>query len=214
MFFGLNNSPSAFQHFMNETFADYIAQGWFVIYMDDLLIYSTTLEEHHEHQRLILKRLKDANLFLKLSKCTFDATTIEYLGMIIRHKQVEMDPVKVKGITDCPTPKNVKDICTFLGFCNFYRRFISHFASIVKPLTNLTRKDVQWIWEKDEEETFQHLKAAFVSSSMLLIPDRLKPFRLLTDASLFTVGAILEQKDDNGDWRPCGYYSHGLNNAE
>ena len=95
---------------MNETFTDYIAQGWFIVYMDDLLIYSSTLDEHHEHQRLILQRLMDANLFLKLSKCTFDATTIEYLGMVIKYGHMEMDPIKVKGIKEWPNPKNVKDI--------------------------------------------------------------------------------------------------------
>ena len=155
MFFGLNNSPSAFQRFMNETFADYIAQGWFIVYMDDLLIYSSTLDEHHQHQRLILQRLKDANLFLKLSKCTFDAVKIEYLGMIIEHGHTKMDPVKVKGITEWPTPRNVKDIRAFLGFANFYCHFISHFATISHPLTLLTKKDKPWKWTNEQEVAFQ-----------------------------------------------------------
>ena len=131
---------------MNDTFADYIMLGWFIVYMDDFLIYSNTLEEHHKHQQLVLQHLQDANLFLKISKCTFNTWQIKYLGMIIKHHEMKMDPVKIKGIVEWPTPHTVKDIHTFLGFVNFYWRFISAFASIVQPLTRLTKKDKKWIW--------------------------------------------------------------------
>ena len=152
---------------MNHTFADYITEGWFIVYMDDLLIYSSTLEEHHHHQQLILQRLHNTNLFLKISKCTFDATKIEYLGMIIQKQKVEMDPVKVQGISAWPTPTNVKDIKAFLGFCNFYCCFISHFATIAKPLTQLMRKDVPWTWGPMQKKAFEALKCAFTEGPVL-----------------------------------------------
>ena len=124
MFFGLCNSPATFQAMMNNLFKDMIDEGGLVIYMDDLLIFSKNPEEHLERTRRVLQRLKDNDLYLKLEKCTFNAPQVDYLGMIIKENNVAMDPVKVNGILDWPEPTTVKGVRSFLGFGNFYRRFI------------------------------------------------------------------------------------------
>ena len=110
--------------------------------------------------------------------------------------------------------RNVKDVRAFLGFANFYRRFISSFSTIALPLTTLTRKDAIWSWTSTQQIAFDQLKTSFTTAPVLRIPDRYKQFRLTTDASLLAVGAVLEQQDENNDWRPCAYFSHGLNSAE
>ena len=121
MFFGLCNSPATFQQFMNDSFRDMIAEGWLVIYMDDLLIFSSNDTTHTEQTKRVLQRMMDLDLHLKLEKCTFAATEVEYLGMIVRPGQLAMDPVKLDGIAKWPTPSKVKDIRSFLGFANFYQ---------------------------------------------------------------------------------------------
>jgi Reverse transcriptase (RNA-dependent DNA polymerase) len=130
MFFGLCNSPATFQAYMNRTFQQEINEGWMVIYMDDILIFSTTMAEHRERTRRVLMKIQKEYLFLKPEKCTFDAEEVEYLGMIIRPGQVAMDTAKTKGISEWPVPKSVKDVWSFLGFCNFYHTFISHYSDI------------------------------------------------------------------------------------
>ncbi|GLB43126.1 putative retrotransposable element tf2 155 kda protein type 1-like [Lyophyllum shimeji] len=123
MFFGLTNSPATFQTMMNDIFRDLIAQGVVCVYLDDILIYTKTLEEHRRITRIVLDRLREHRLFLKPEKCEFERTEIEYLGLIISHGTASMDPVKVAGVAEWPVPKNKKEVQSFLGFTNFYRRF-------------------------------------------------------------------------------------------
>jgi reverse transcriptase-like protein len=121
MFFGLMNSPATFQTMMDDIFRDKIAQGWLKIYMDDLIVASEEDEVVHQHQvDCILQKIKDHDLFLKAKKCSFHKKQVEYLSVIISQGKVEMDPVKVEGIAKWPTPTTVKDVRSFLGFCNFY----------------------------------------------------------------------------------------------
>jgi hypothetical protein len=141
MFFGLCNSPTTFQSMMNHLFKDLIDHNVVVVYMDDILIYTQDLEEHRKITEEVLKILKNNDLYLKPEKCEFEKTKIEYLGLIISENHVEMDKVKVQGILDWPTPQKVKDVQAFLGFANFYRRFVENFSEIARPLTQLTRKD-------------------------------------------------------------------------
>ncbi|GBE79419.1 hypothetical protein SCP_0206170 [Sparassis crispa] len=122
MFFGLCNSPATFQMMMNALFEDIIDEGWIVIYMDDILIFSNDLEEHHIRTRHVLQRLKDNDLSLKPEKCFFDVKEVEFLGMIIRENYIGMDPIKLKGIAEWPEPSTVKGVRSFLGFGNFYRK--------------------------------------------------------------------------------------------
>lgn len=214
MFFGLCNSPATFQAMMNALFKDMIDEGWLVIYMDDILIFSKDKKEHEERTRRVLERLQDNDLYLKLDKCIFDAPEVEYLGMIIRENQVAMDPVKLKGIQDWTEPKDVKGVRSFLGFGNFYRRFIDHFAEIARPLHDLTRKAAPWNWTTACQKAFDELKLRFTTAPVLLMPDISKPFYVESDASDFASGAVLRQRDTNGDLHPCAYLSKGFSPAE
>ncbi|GLB42887.1 putative retrotransposable element tf2 155 kda protein type 1-like [Lyophyllum shimeji] len=193
MFFGLCNSPATFQTMMNEIFKDMIDEGWLIIYMDDMLIFSTDLEEHRRRTLRVLQRLKENDLFLKLEKCTFEATEIEYLGMIVSHDHIAMDPTKVAGIKDWPTPTNVKGV-----------------AIIPWIRELLPKKDRTWDWTTECQEAFDKLKAAFLTAPVLLMPDKTKPFVIESDASKFATGAVLRQRDINGEWHPCGYISHSF----
>ena len=144
MFFGLTNSPATFQTMVDDELMEFIDCGEGSVYMDDIIIYTDGTEEEHEaivHKWLV--KLEKLSLFLKPSKCQFHQKEVKYLGMIVGNGSVYMDPVKVEGITQWPTPSCVKDVCSFLGFCNFYRAFISDFSNIARPLNDLTCKNRQ-----------------------------------------------------------------------
>jgi len=127
--------------------------------------------------------------------------------MIISQDKIQMDPAKLSAILEWPTPKCVKDVQSFLGFGNFYWRFIQGFANIMTPLTSLTRKDTTWHWSDDQQQAFDTLKQRFTSALILLMPDFSKPFRLETDASDYDYGAILSQQSEDGHWLPVAYMS-------
>jgi len=135
MFFGLTNSPATFQTMMDNIFEDLISEGVAVVYLDDILIFTETLEEYRKITRHILELLKKHKLYLCPDKCEFEKTTIEYLGVIISHNSVTMDPVKIAGITEWPAPTNKKEVQSFLGFTNFYRRFIRDFSEHARSST-------------------------------------------------------------------------------
>lgn len=214
MFFGLCNSPATFQAFMDDIFREEIAKGEVIIYMDDMLIPGRTKEELRERTNAILRKLRDNHLCLKATKCKFEQTEVEYLGMIISHDRIAMDPTKLSGIRDWPTPTRVKHVQQFLGFANFYRRFIPGYANITKPLDRLKVKNKAWDWTSECQEAFTRLKAEFQKRHTLLIPDKRKPFVLETDASKVASGAILLQHDDNGELKPCGFLSKAFNPTE
>jgi len=140
MTFGLCNAPATFQTFMDTQFADIIATGHVVIYLDDILIFATTLQHLEELTHRVLQRLQDLDLFLRPAKCSFNQTSVEYLGLIISEGELRMDPVKLRAIQDWPVPKSIKDTQKFLGFCNFYRRFVKDYSTIARPLFDLTKK--------------------------------------------------------------------------
>jgi Reverse transcriptase (RNA-dependent DNA polymerase) len=130
MFFGLTNSPANFQTMMNHLFRGLIAKGRIVVYMDNILIFTSTLEEHRRIVSKVLQILHNNKLYLKPEKCDFEQEEIEYLGLRIAYDKVMMDPVKVQGIADWPPPKTVTGVCSFLGFTNFYHQFIRGFADL------------------------------------------------------------------------------------
>jgi hypothetical protein len=210
MFFGLCNLPATFQAMMNKIFADLINQNKVIIYLDDILIYSKTKEEHQEITRKVLQRLRDNDLYLKAEKCKFMKEKLEYLGLIILHNHIEMDPVKVEGITEWPRPTKVKDVQAFLGFCNFYRRFIQDFSKIAQPLYDLTQKNFEWNWSGKCKEAFTALKNAFTKSPMLVMPDTAKKMQVECDASDFARGAVLSQLEEDGLYHPVAYLSKSL----
>jgi len=144
MYFGFSNAPATFQAMMNEILFDFIAERKVMVYMDDILIFTITIEENRSITAKVLARLRDNDLFAKPEKCFFEKRSIEYLGVIISQGHVEMDPSKLKAVLDWPTPEKVKHVQAFVGFANFYRRFIQDFSKIVQPLTSLTRKDMKW----------------------------------------------------------------------
>ena len=146
MFFGLCNSPATFQRMMDTLFAKEIAEGWLTIYMDDLLIMAETEDELREYTRRVLDILQENDLYLKPDKCAFNVTHVEYLGFIIEDGHLRMDPVKIAGIMDWPAPKTLKQLRSFLGFCNFYHKFIRNYTDKCRPLNELLQKATTWDW--------------------------------------------------------------------
>ncbi|KAJ8455645.1 hypothetical protein ONZ51_g12371 [Trametes cubensis] len=214
MFFGLCNAPATFQNMMNDLFRDMLQEGWMVIYMDDILIFSDNVEDHHERTRRALHWLKDSDLFLKAEKCEFDRQEVEFLGSIIRPGVVAMDPVKLKAIIEWEPPKTVKQVQAFLGFGNFYRRFIRDYSKIVRPLTELTKKDQPFLWTPECQKAFDTLKKWFTEEPILQIPDPEKPFQIECNASKVATDAALRQQGEDGLWHPCAYLSKSFTPAE
>ncbi len=153
MFFGLTNSPATFQWMMNDIFRDLIREGKVTIYLDDILIFSKDLNEHQQIVKHVLQHLHENKLFLKAEKCKFEVLETEYLGIIISQDSVQMDPVKIAGIAEWPTPMKKKELQSFLGFTNFYQKFIKNYSKVVKALTQLTR-NAAWTWGKAQDDTF------------------------------------------------------------
>ena len=213
MFFGLTNSPATFQAMMNTLFRDLIASGKVVIYLDDILIFTRTLEEHREIVRQVLKVLRDNHLYLKPEKCDFEQSSIEYLGMIVEEGVIRMDPAKVAAITDWPKPTKKRELQSFLGFCNFYRRFIRDFSKIARPLYNLTKQDVPWHWDTEQQQAFDKLKEQVTSAPVLAMPNDEGQWRVEADASDYALGAVLSQ-EQNGKWHPVAFLSKSFNDAE
>jgi len=154
MFFGLMNSPATFQTMMDDIFKNLISEGVVVVYLDDILIFTETLEEHQKITRHILELLEKHKLYLHSDKCEFKKTTIEYLGVIISHNSVVMDPVKIAGVTEWPAPTNKKEVQSFLGFTNFYQRFIRDFSEHAHPLFDLTQNNSSWRWGEAKHTAF------------------------------------------------------------
>lgn len=195
MFFGLCNAPATFQAFMNDGLKVERAAGDADTYLDDIIISHETLVEHRTAVRKVLQRLRDMHVTCKPAKCEFEVGETEYLGHIISHGQVRMDPAKVKGVTDWPVPQNKKELRGFLGFANFYRRFIEGFAHVATPLNKLTGK-TEWTWTEDCQHAFEELKTKITSAPVLMIPDTSAPFRVKTDTSKFATGGVLSQEKD------------------
>lgn len=210
--FGLCNAPSAFQAFINEVLFSLIDQ-FVIIYLDDILIYSSDEEQHKIHLSEVFSRLKSAKLFCKISKCQFFCTEIEFLGYLIKPGGFAMTQNKIKALQDYPIPKNRKDLRSFLGLANFSRRFVHNFSKIALPLTELTKTTNRFAWNPAAEEAFNILKQQFISSPLLVTPDVSKEFILECDASNFAMGAVLKQYH-NGKLHPVAYYSRKLSSAE
>ena len=214
MFFGLCNSPATFQAFMDDIFRIEIIDDVVVIYMDDILIFAESLEELRAKTEAVLQKLKENDLFCKPEKCHFEMQKVSYLGFIITPGHVQMDPVKIDGVDRWQPPKKPRDVQQFLGFANFYRRFIDHYAEITRPLDKLRSKNEKWNWTDECQRAFDLLKKKFLEKPVLMIPDKNKPFILETDASEVASGAVLRQYDNNGDLKPCGYISRAFSPTE
>ena len=213
MYFGLCNSPATFQAMMNEIFAD--MEDVVVVYIDDLLIF-TKSDDQEEHDRIVLEvlqRLEEHDLFVKPKKCSFQVKEVEFLGMTVSAEGIKMNDNKVQAILEWPTPKTVRGVRSFLGLANFYQRFIKDYAQVARPLNDLTKKDQSFEWKDSQQTVFDTLKQRFTTAPIVAFPDIDKQFRLETDASEFTTGAVLSiLKDDK--WHPVAYSSHSMSPKE
>jgi hypothetical protein len=192
---------------MDSIFEDLIDECVVIIYMDDIFIFAKDLKTLEENTKKVLKRLKDNDLYLKPKKCEFGKTRIEWLGMIIEQGKISMDLGKLKGIREWPVPTTVKQVRGFLGFGNFYRRFIKHFSEVARPLNELLKKDKKFDWTTECQTSFDELKRRFTEEPVLTMPDHTKPFQIECDASKYASGAVLTQLDSNGDRHPCAFIS-------
>lgn len=191
--FGLCNAPATFQHLVNDIFREYL-DDFLVVYLDDILIFSSTIELHKGHVKKVLTILKQHKLYLKVEKCEFERSVVQFLGFIISADGIAMDPQKIQAIQDWPAPSDKKGVQRFIGFANFYRKFISGFSTIVAPITQLTRQHNSFRWSEAAQEAFLKLKDLFSSAPILHHPDPSQPYVLEVDASEIATGAILSQR--------------------
>jgi hypothetical protein len=212
--FGLANAPSTFQRYVNWVLRD-VLDDFCSAYLDDIIIYSKNRKQHRKHVRTVLQQLRDAGLQCDIDKCEFEVESTKYLGFIIEAgKGVRMDPEKVKAIQEWQAPTTVKGVRSFLGFANFYRRFVEHLSDVVWPLTELTRTDRAFEWSAEAERAFRRLKRIFLSEPALLQFAFDKPTRIETDSSGWCVGGTLLQSNDDGIYLPCTFFSKKLSSAE
>ncbi|KAK7918601.1 hypothetical protein WMY93_009885 [Mugilogobius chulae] len=212
--FGLTNAPAVFQSLINDVLRDFLNRFVFV-YLDDILIFSQSHAEHQIHVRQVLQRLLENKLFVKAEKCDFYSSKVSFLGFIIEQGQVKADPEKIKAVIEWPIPENRKKLQRFLGFANFYRRFIKDFSRVVAPLTKLTSPSVQYFWTPEAATAFNRLKNLFTTAPVLKNPDPTRQFVVEVDASEAGVGAVLSQRfDPDGRLHPCAFFSRRLSAAE
>lgn len=210
--FGLKNAPATFQRLMDQVLTGLQGNELFV-YLDDIVLYSSSLREHAIKFERLAARLRAANLKLQPDKCEFLRKEVMYLGHIIGEDGVRPDPKKIEAVQEFPQPRNPKAIKQFLGLAGYYRRFIPNFSKIARPLTDLLKKEVAFRWEKAQEEAFCILRNALCSQPLLQYPDFTKPFVVTTDASQTAIGGILSQGTIGKDL-PIAYTSRLLNDAE
>ncbi|XP_022641613.1 uncharacterized protein LOC106773250 [Vigna radiata var. radiata] len=191
--FGVTNAPAIFMDYMNRIFRPFLDK-FVVVFIDDILIYSKTREEHADHLRTVLGVLRERKLYAKLSKCEFWMEEVQFLGHVISAGGISVDPAKVQAVLQWERPKTVTEVRSFVGLAGYYRRFIENFSRIVAPLTQLTRKDHPFAWTDKCESCFQELKQKLTSAPVLTIPDTGKPFEVFCDASHQGLGCVLMQE--------------------
>ena len=222
--FGLTNSPATFQRLMERCLGDMQPQEC-LVYLDDIIVYSSTIEEHMRRLEAVFQKLKDFGLKLKPSKCHFLKSEVTYLGHVVSKDGVHTDPEKIKAVQNWSTPKNVKELQQFLGFVGFYRRFVKGFSSIASPLHLLLRghlnnskkkkkiQPAEFVWGPKQQRSFEELKTVLTTAPILGFADYHSPFELHIDASMQGLGAVLYQIQDNQP-RVISYASRGLKPSE
>jgi hypothetical protein len=186
MSFGLTNVPAYIMYLMNKVFMEYLDK-FFVVFIDDILVYSRSEEEHEEHLRLALQKLQENRLYAKLSKCEFWMKQVAFLGHVISKGGIS----EVQDVLSWNTPTSVSDIRSFLGLAGYYQRFIEGFSKISKPMTELLEKDKKFEWTSACEARFQELKKRLTTALILVMPDMEKSFSIYCDASGQGLGCVL-----------------------
>ena len=214
---GLKNSPAQFQRYMASVFRDL---PFVSIYIDDVVIWSRTVEEHLQHLRIVMQRLQREQLYVKGSKVHLCKTAVNFLGHVVSGEGVAPQHKKVEAIADWPTPTNLAEVRSFLGLASFYRKFIYMFAAVAQPLHQLTKKDAPWQWRPDHEErAFQMLKKALTTAPLLVLPDveaamtGKAPYLVQCDASLLAWGGVIMQDQGRG-YQPIAFASKTFNSAQ
>ncbi|GBG81934.1 hypothetical protein CBR_g34116 [Chara braunii] len=203
--FGLCNASGTFQHAMNRIFHDYLDK-FVVVYLDDILIFSRSVEEHAQHVDKVLSLLRQHKYKINTKKCEFGRTRILYLGHEVSADGIRPEDAKVASIRDWPRPQSVTEVRSFLGMCGYYRNFIKNYSTITSPLTDLTRLDTPWDWTDECEAAFKRLKHALTHHEVLMVLDPQRPFVVTTDASQYGIGAVLAQQEGK-KLRPIEYMS-------
>ena len=211
--FGLNSSPGYFQAAMTEVLADILWVNC-CVYIDDILIFTETYEEHIEALDQVLTRLRRANLKIKLSKCEFAKTQLHYLGHVVNSQGLKPDPKKVEAVRSWDSPSCVKELEQFLGTANYYAKFIPDFSHTAAPLFALKKKKAKWRFGADELRAFEKLKEGLCGAPVLRHPDFSRPFILTTDASGYGLDATLSQLFADGEEHPICYASRTLHDEE
>jgi hypothetical protein len=207
--FGLTNSPATFMRLMDDILQPF-TNSFVVVYLDDILIFSQTWEEHLHHIRQVLQTLRQHKLCANLEKCTFGITQVQYLVYIIDERGVHVDPTKIQFIWDWPAPTTLTELHSFLGLDNFYNRFVLGFSHITWPLSQVTKggAKAKFFWSESQQKAFGELKHHLCSAPVLTLPDLQQPFEIETDASDYAIGAVLTQHG-----HPMAYHSETLSDT-
>ena len=212
--FGLMNAPATFQALINTTLCKYL-DIFVTAYLDDILIYTEgTLKEHIQEVKKVFKALQEADIRLRPDKCKFHVKRVKFLGSIITTNGIQMDNEKVKAIREWPEPRNLKEVQAFLGFANFYLRFIQGYSQICTPLTKMTKKEQPFHWECEQREAFEKLKKKFILAPILASFDPKRKIILETNASNQALGSCLSQPDAEGRLHPVAYRSRKFSGPE
>ena len=206
--FGLTNAPATFQSVMNDVLRDVLGK-FVLVYLDDIVIFSRTEKEHLMHLEIVMQILHEHKLYAKLSKCSFAQKELMFLGHVVGQNGLRVDPKKVSVVRDWPVPQNRLQVQSFLGFANYFRKFMVDSAALVHPLRHLCKDSVKFVWTKECQEAFDEVKDALCTAPVLVLPDLSRRFEVVCDACGVGVGAVLLQ-----DGKPVAFEGKSLSDAE
>ncbi|GBG86132.1 hypothetical protein CBR_g41036 [Chara braunii] len=201
--FGLTNAPTTFQRCMNDLFRSWLDR-FVVVYLDDILVFSKTPQEHEGHLRQVLEKLREANFKINAKKCEWAKTQVLYLGHVLDGDGIKPEDNKIAAIRDWLMPRTSTELQSFLGLANYYKKFVRNFSTIDAPLRRLLKKEAIWNWDKDCTSALKKLKRALIEYPVLKVADPSLPFVVTTDASRYGIGVVLQQDDGNG-YRPVEF---------
>ena len=211
--FGLSNAGACFSQLMDQVLLG-MSYRCALAYLDDVIVWSSSFEQHLKDVEAVLERLELAGLKARPEKCNFFVKEVQLLGHIVTPAGVKPDPLKTKAVEEWPRPENAKELVSFLAFCNFYRRFVKSFSVMAHPLQKLTHDGVEWEWNEVHQHAFEELKRALVSEPVMKMPDVTKSWVLDTDWSRKGIAWVLQQEGEDGKLHPVVYGSRSLTKSE